>query len=287
MTGQLAMLSPPVARRRVAWCFRDMRRKAGLPLEDAASRLDLTRSGLHRLETGMTTAHVHVARSMMDLYDHYMPDLLDMIRAARQRGWWQDYRVPNRDYLGWEAGAAAVREVAVVRVPDLLQTEDYARELLAGRDQLSDEVRTRRIRQARLNHPDLPLAFTVILDESSLRNCVGSPSMMRSQLAHVIECAEWTTVNVHVLPAGAGAAVRTAGFRLLEFDHPDDPPVLYADCVHGTVREDGDEQVAEARRAFDAIASKALSEEDSKTFIQRLSRELYPSERPTSERKSA
>ncbi len=258
-----------------------MRRQAGLTLELAASKLDLARSGLHRLESGISVANVHVARSMMDLYDQYAPDLLDMIRAARRRGWWQDYRVPNRDYLGWEAGAAAVHEVAVVRLPELLQTEVYARELLAGRDELIDEIKTRRIRQQRLDDSDRPLAFTVVLDEAALRNCVGEPSVMRRQLAHVIECGDRANVRVRVLPSSTGARVRTAGFRLLEFDHPDDSPVMFADCVHATVREDGSERVAETRQVFEAVASAALSEEDSIAFIRDLSRELYPSARPT------
>ncbi len=230
---------------------------------------------------------MHIARSMMDFYDKFMPNLLDWIRASRRRGWWADYRVPNCDYLGWEAGAAAVREVAVVRLPDLLQTEGYTRELLAGRDHLADEVRTRRIRQARLTGPGSPLTFTAVLDESALRNCVGDPKVMRGQLVRIMECAERPNVDVRVLPADAGASVRTAGFRLLEFDDSDDLPVLYADCAHTTVREDRPEQVAEARRAFNTIASAALSEEDSMAFVRQLSRELYPSESTTMERKSA
>ncbi len=282
-----SVLSPPVARRRVARCFREMRLAAGLTLEEAAVRLDLKKSGLHRLESGGSLPHVHVARSMMDLYDQYVEDLLDTIRAARHRGWWQDYRVLNRDYLGWEAGAATLREVAVLQLPDLLQTEDYARELLADRDHLADEIKTRRIRQDRLTSSDGPLVFTAVLDESALRNSVGNAHVMRGQLARVVECAAWPTVEVRVLPASAGAGVRTAGFRLLAFDHSDDTPVVFADCAHATVREDEREQVHEAFRMFDAIASAALSEDDSVTFIERIARELYPSEKITVERKSA
>jgi transcriptional regulator with XRE-family HTH domain len=286
MTDPLSVPSPPVARRRVARCFREMRLAAGLTLEQAAVRLDLTRSGLHRLESGGAIPHVHIARSMMDLYDQYLPDLLDTIRASRRRGWWQGYRVSNRDYIGWEAGAALLREVAVVRLPDLLQTAEYAHELLAGRVHLSDEIAARRIRQDRLNSLS-PLRFAAVLDESALRNSVGDARVMRDQLAHVVECAAWPTVQINVLPASAGARVRTAGFRLLAFDHSDDEPIVYADCAHATVREDDRVQVGETSRVFDAITSAALTEEDSVAFIQDLSQELYPSEKSTSRRKSA
>lgn len=62
-----------------------MRQQAGLTLEEAAARLDKTRSGLHRRETGYTKTDVHLARSMMDLYNIPDATLLDEIRkAARQ-----------------------------------------------------------------------------------------------------------------------------------------------------------------------------------------------------------
>src|ERR1700742_3997213 len=98
-------LSPPVARRRAARWLTAMRHDARLSLDEAAPKLDLTRSSLHRLETGVTVANVHIARSMMDLYDVRMPDLLDVIRAARRRDWWHGYHVTGHEYIGWEAGA--------------------------------------------------------------------------------------------------------------------------------------------------------------------------------------
>lgn len=283
--------SPPLARRRVARWLRAMRLDAGLSLEQAAPRLDLTTSSLHRLETGVTQAHVHVARSMMDLYDRRMPELLDVIRASRRRGWWQGYQVADRDYLGWEAGAARVYEAAVLRVPDLLQTEEYTRHLMrelnvrapAGR--LGDEIHARRIRQSRLTDTEDPLDYSVVLDESALRNRVGDSDVMRHQLARIVECASWPTVHLLVLPASAGAHVRYGGFRLLDFDHPDDPPVLYADVVDSGVREDRPELVADARQLFEIIASSSLSREDAKEFVQRIARELYSSGCGVRERK--
>lgn len=286
-TTPLALLGPLVARRRVARCFRGMRVQAGLSLDEAASKLDVKRSGLHRLESGETAPHVHIARSMMDLYDQYMPDLLDTIRVSRQRGWWREYRVSNRDYVGWESGASGLLEVAVVRIPDLLQTEDYTRTLFVGQEQLADEISTRRIRQQRLTRLDYPLEARIVLDESALRNRLGSSDVMRDQLMHVTAVAECPNVHIRLLPADTGGNVRTSGFRLLGFHDHEDPPVLYADCAQATVREDRQEHVTEARRAFDAIEAVALSEEDSVTLIKRMARELYSSEQAQTDRKTA
>lgn len=273
--ASIRQLSPLVARRRVARWFRVMRMEAGLSLDEAAAKLDMTRSGLHRMETAVAIPHVHIARSMMDLYDQYSPEMLDTIRAARQRGWWQGCRAPNREYLGWEAGAAILREVAVVRVPELLQTEDYAHVALAGREQYADQISARRIRKKRLTDPDWPLTVMAVLDEASLRNRQGSPMVMRDQLAHVVAMAERPNVRVRVLPASADVRDRIAGFRLLDFAHPDDSPILYADSVHATIRADRPEEIAEASRVFDALDAAALSEQDSLALIQRVNDELY------------
>ena len=270
MTDQ-GVVSPPVARRRVARQLRVMRVQARLTLDEAAPRLDLTRSSLHRVETGLTQVTVHLARSMMDLYDQYLPDLLDTIRAARKRGWWHGYRAADLEFVAWEAGASHAFEWAVVRLPDLLQIDDYARALLHGSDRVADELAVRRTRQRRLVD-DNPLALTAVLDESALHNQVGEPELMRAQLDHLVECSAWPTVTIRVLPASAGARIRAAGFQILDFDHPEDPPVLYAEVPGASLRKEETESVAVARDIFDAVHAAALSCEDSRAFIAQLTR---------------
>jgi DNA-binding XRE family transcriptional regulator len=261
--------SPPVARRRVARQVRAMREQARLTLDEAAPRLDMSRSALHRVETGVTHVTVHLARSMMDLYDQYLPDLLDTIRAARQRGWWQSYRAADLEFVAWEAGASGVCEWAVVRLPALLQTDDYASALLRGSDRPFDELAVRRMRQRRLVAEN-PVAFTAVIDESALRNQVGGPEVMRAQLGHLVVCAARQAVTIHVLPASAGAEIRAPGFQILAFAHPDDPPVMYAEVPGGSIRKDEAASVAAARAIFDMMQTSALSCEDSQTFITRL-----------------
>jgi hypothetical protein len=249
-----------------------MREQARLTLDDAAPRLDLTRSALHRVEVGVTRASVHLVRSMMDLYDHYSPDLLDTVRAARKRGWWQDFRVDDLDYVAWEAGATAVFEFAVTRVPELLQTEDYARALLLGSEDVDAELTARRIRRDRLTGVGAQLAVSVVLDEAVLHNQAGDVAVMRAQLGHLVSCAAWTGVTLRVLPATAGAQVRAGGFRLLDFDHPDDLPVVYLESAIGVLREEGADQIANVRQVFDSINAAALSVDESRTFVEQLAR---------------
>ena len=281
--------SPPVARRRAARQVRQMRLNARLTLDEAAPKLDLTRSSLNRVETGATQLDVHLARSMMDVYDEFVPELLDTVRAARLRGWWHNYLVGNSEYLGWEAGATQVRELAAARLPDLLQTEDYTRALLsdlhnetpkprarrdAVRRRMADELQTRRIRQRRLLGQDTVLSLTVIVDEAALHHQVGGFRVMRAQLAQVIEFASLTTVRLHVLPFSAGATFRIGGFRLLTFDHRDDPPLVYVDQLSEAVREEATDQIAAATQIFHYLTSAALTESESRRFVEKIRDEM-------------
>jgi hypothetical protein len=195
---------------------------------------------------------------MMDLYDHYSPDLLDAIRIARSRGWWQDFGLRADDYVGWETGAAHVREVATARIPPLLQTEDYARALLADNENAEAALTVLKTRQHRL----ADMRLSVVLAESALHNDVGGSAVMRIQRAHLRACAAWPTVSIRVLPSAAVAHLQASSFRLLEFAHPEDPPILFADTVAGTTREDQPQQTAMARSVFDTVNQAALPYEE-------------------------
>lgn len=58
-----------------------------MTVEDAAIALDKHRNSLYRLEAGETRLDVHLARSMMDVCDHYDPTLIDDVRDALKPQW--------------------------------------------------------------------------------------------------------------------------------------------------------------------------------------------------------
>lgn len=107
-----------------------MRQNVGLTLDEAAPLLDKTRSALGRIEKAETIADVHLVRSAMDAYQVYDPDAVELARDAMRPGWWQAYGVRDRWFIGLETAAVRSLEVALVRLPALLQTPDYTRALL-------------------------------------------------------------------------------------------------------------------------------------------------------------
>lgn len=254
-----------------------MREEAGLSIEDAAVALDKHRNSLYRLEAGETRLDVHLARSMMDVYDHYDPDLIDQVRDALRPGWWTAFGLRDMGYVDVETEASAVLELALVLIPGLLQTESYARTVLEAnslkrtKPELITQVKVRMIRQQRLTSEQNPLRLVALVDESALRQRIGGVEVMRDQLAHLVMVAELDTVNLRVLPSDLGAhAGQEGAFTLLDFSDPEDPSLLYVSHATGSLHIEDPEQVWRARMRFDQLLGRALSPENSVALIERI-----------------
>jgi len=274
--------SPTLRRRRLARKLRALREEAGLSLEEAAPKLDKTRSALGRIEGATTGADVHLVRSMMDLYDVYDPELLDLARQAMRPGWWQAFGIRDRGFIGLETEALASLELSLMYVPGLLQTEDYIRALFATgkikrtKKELENQISVRLIRQRRLVDEQEPLTLVAIMDEAALHRAMGSVEMMRAQLRRLIEATELDTVTLQVLPNVNGPHVGMDGaFTLLQFTDPEDPDLLYVAYVTGALHVEKPQETAEAKLIFDNLRSAALSPVDSVALIERLGSELY------------
>jgi len=273
--GQLT--SPTFRRRKLARRLRQMRESAGLTLDEAAPKLDKTKSALSRLETAMSRADVHIVRSMMDLYDHYDPDLVQLAREAHRPGWWKKFGIEDRGFIDMETEAASALNLSLITIPGLLQTESYMRALFASgkmrrtEERLRNDVAGRLHRQARLTDEEFPLELTAIIDEAALHRKVGGAKVMAEQLRHLIGRAGLRGVSIQVLPNEVGVHAGMDGaFTILEFPNDDDPAVLYVEYPTGSLHAEKPEEVAEAKLVFDRLRSEALSPQDSMACIERV-----------------
>lgn len=95
-------------------------------------------------------------------------------------------------------------------MPGLLQTEDYAAARFQGtvlhrtREELTNQLRIRMIRQWRLTEEDKPLGLAAVMASSVPHRPIGGPEVMRAQRAHLAEAAELDRVSFQVLPVGRG-----------------------------------------------------------------------------------
>ncbi|WP_447009552.1 helix-turn-helix domain-containing protein [Saccharothrix hoggarensis] len=268
---------PPFRRRRLGRKLARMRTTARMTLDEAAKALYRTKSTLHRLEKGETILDVHLAKSMMDLYDQYDPDLIDQALRAREPGWWTTYGIENQGYIDVETEASAVYELSFMVITGLLQTTGYMRALFEAdrlkrtKRWLASDIRVRQIRQKRLTDPDDPLQLHAVLDEAALRKVVGSRQIMREQLEHLIEISGQPTVTLQILSSEGGAIDRMGlGFILLSFPDPAESDVLYVEHVLGATHIEEPRELREARLVFDHVASRALSPEESVALIERI-----------------
>lgn len=115
-----------------------------------------------------------------------------------------------RDWAGIEQETTALRWFEPLYVPGLVQTEDYARAILAGAglfaaDEVEQQVTARLDRQGVLTR-DRPPLLSVVVDEYVLRRHVGGPEVMREQLRHLVKVGSaLPRVRIQVVPLSAGA----------------------------------------------------------------------------------
>ncbi|WP_435241528.1 helix-turn-helix domain-containing protein [Streptomyces cucumeris] len=172
-----------------------------------------------------------------------------------------------RKYVELEREATTIRTFESQVIPGLLQTEEYARELLrTGRpDSLDDLVTARMTRQSLWECDTSPRAWFV-LDEQALRRNVGTAEVMGCQLERLLKAGQRPRTVIQVILQSIGAHPGLAGpFTILSFGQG--PDVLYVDSFSEgrTVLDAG--EVDAAAHAYDLLRSYALSPEASADVI--------------------
>lgn len=151
----------------------------------------------------------------------------------------------------------------------LLQTEEYARVLIAadpslGQDVVGQRVSFRMARQRAFFDRPRPGRLDFVTTAGALRLVVGSPVVMEAQIAHLRAIGSRDEVSVRVLPVTNGVhTVMGGSFALMDFADPDDPPLVYLESLVGSHYVERSEQVAQFRHAFERIRAQAVPLEES------------------------
>ncbi|SEG74838.1 Transcriptional regulator, contains XRE-family HTH domain [Nonomuraea solani] len=274
--------SPTVRRLRLGQELRLLRERRKFTGAKAARELGWSPSKVSRIEAAKTMPSGDDIKAMAKLYrvdGEKIDELFGLLRDAEQRGWWEDYEdsLPEEytRFLGLEAEATFQRNWEPQVVPGLLQTEDYAREVILATRGIArithsgvrSRVEARLDRQQRVLHRIDPCAYTVVLDESALMRRFGEPSVMREQMEHLLEISLLPHVSVQVLTLDSLHPVNTGAFIHLKFSAFDD--VVYLEHLYTAHFVDDLERVAGYETAFDHTRSEALDEDDSRVLIQR------------------
>jgi transcriptional regulator with XRE-family HTH domain len=279
--------APSVRARQLAAELRRLRDEARLTGEEVSERLGWSPAKVSRIETARTAITATDLSRLLDLYQvagQRRDRLAELGRSAGERGWWDAYAdTLGPEYatlIAMEAQAERVRWYAAQIVPGLLQTEQYAREIIASTLLISPPGEIERRVQVRMTRQHIlrnqtPLRLSVVLDEGVLLRRVGGPPVMQKQLEHLVQAAGWPNVELRVLLNQAGAHPAITGeFTILGFPELISPDVVYLEHMTSNIYVEHEAEVYRYNLAFDRLLAMALEPEESRDLIARLAEAL-------------
>ena len=271
-------------RRLVGGALRRYRENVGYALEDAARVLECDRSKISRIETGQRGIRPKELRELLTEYGVPANEQLALVAIASRSGqhcWWRPFADTMSDayldYVILESAASEIMTYEAQLVPDLLQTDEYARAIAAAEPgYLTDQQRQDAVaakaarRQAVLSGSR---RLSVVLGEGVLHQVVGGEDVLAGQIGHLARLSEGApALTLQVLPfsAGAHAAVGSGSLAILRF--PDAPSlgVVCLEALSGGVYLESQVDVARYIRAFALLRAAALSPADSARLLRGL-----------------
>jgi transcriptional regulator with XRE-family HTH domain len=267
-----------------------LRKDSGKTQETVAQDLDWSPSKLIRVEGGrssITKVDLDALLTEYGISSESIRERLQVLnRGTRERAWWTSYREGINptylEYVGYEAGAAYIRQFQSGAVPGLLQTPEYAEILTANSVdamRVGPAVKFRLQRQAELAQRSVPPRQYHVVDEAVIRRHIGikkDPAVMPNQLRTIADRAEHEeSLTVRVIPFTAGAHPGLAGpFTLLEFDGAM-PDLLYLDAGRETSLITGsDSRIGEYADDFEVLLENSLSATASIDLIRQVAEDM-------------
>lgn len=283
----MARRKQPTARQaRLGAELRKLREAAGLKGREAAVLLGSDSAQISQIEFG--TAGVSEER-VRQLAAHYSCKDAELIEALvtmatdRTHGWWEEYRgalpTPFLDLAELEHHATFLREVALLYIPGLLQTDDYAYAVYSYRvpelPRAEVELRVHhRMRRKVIFEAPVSTPYEALIHEAALRIRVGDRAAARAQLTGLLELSDTDHVTVRVIPfdldgfAGATSTMKYVGGAVPKLD------TVVRDAPHGTAFIDSEAQLSAFRTLFRKVENVSLEPDQSRDFIHRLAKEL-------------
>ena len=280
--------SPTLRRRELASQLRELRKQAGLTLDDVAGKLLCSSAKISRIETATRPASPRDVRDLCALYKaeaSVLTRLMVLAREAKQQGWWNKYEDLAIDSLiGLETEASQISSYESCVIPWIFQTEKYARAVIKGiLPRISDRILNERVaarlkRQEILERESVP-HFWFLVDESAIRRRIGGSQTMHEQLKRMIELATTTpSITLQVVPLSLGAHPGLDNtFTLLEFNSSQ-APIVYVENMAGTLYLERKSDVERYKEALQHLRAGAIDPENSAVLIERVGESFDPSQ---------
>jgi transcriptional regulator with XRE-family HTH domain len=256
--------------------LKDLRTEAGLNTRDAAKAVGMSASTLNRLENGGKTIEAEDVSALLVAYGVTGPDrerLMNLSREPHLSGWWEAGGSPVPQQLSalirFESEATRLVHASVLRIPGLMQSAEYIREVMVSADvtgpELEAKVAVRLGRQAILSKPNPP-EYLAIIDEAALRRPLSTMEGMSKQLHHILELAVRPHIDIRIIPFTAGIHTGLDGsFVLMEFEQS--RTIIHLEHKRSSLYLDEPQDVVPYQEATNTLLQTALGRTESIDFL--------------------
>ena len=261
-----------VVRRQLGRKLRRLREDAGKTHADVEAARIASATKMWRIESGKSAIKPGDVWALANLYEvgpEGTSELAKLAANTSEQGWIEEYAQAVSDWLGLYAGLEAGSSVIWTYHPELvhglLQTRDYAYAVIRSDRELSETVVEQRL-AFRLERQKAVLGrgrIVAVLGAGALALEVGSRDVMAAQIEHLRTLAGSGQAEICILPWSAGAHPSMKGaFTILDFDDPDDPPLVYVETLLGSRYMEQPRQVNEYRRVFGLLRERVVQVEE-------------------------
>lgn len=256
-----------------------LREAAGLSENALAKRMGIVQSRVWKIRNGQLLPNEDDITAWAEATGHpeAAGDLAEMLKAARgeqafstvfrRKGGAAAYEDRVRAI---EEQSARIGEFEVAVIPGILQTADYAREVLSvssgprawGSDnaEVEDKIAGRLRRQEILYGRDRRVQ--VVLSEAALRVLVTTPETMAGQLDKLLAVSRLPAVELGVIGFGQRIpAYSIGGFRVYDDD------LIVVESISGEDEITDPAKVAVYLGAFDALRQAAVTGDEARRLI--------------------
>lgn len=258
------MAGPTVVRRQLGRTLKRMRIEAGVSVDQVVAKreLGISRAKLYRMEAGQHPVKPQDIVVLCQFFGAAPDDVKRLTALALATQGYADAAIPEwfQLYRDLEQVASCLRLYEGEVIPGEMQIADYARAVFRGarsdddEDAIEHQVALRLERLENFFSRNPAPRLTAVLNESVLARAVGGEETMRTQVEHLRGLDRRGTVEIRVLPFSVGAHAAMAGtFRILDFNDPDDPNIVYLEAQIGARYLQKPEEYREYRRTWDRI----------------------------------
>jgi transcriptional regulator with XRE-family HTH domain len=236
----------------------------GWSILELAQRMEVDAAHLGRVESGKRPPTENLAAKCDAAFPERRGWFAEFYDESRQ---WPEVPASFKSWPEYEDKATSLRVWSPSIIHGLLQTEDYARALIAVQPQITHETAAARLasrmdRQKRVLGRDRPPSAWFVVDELSLYREVGGAQRMAAQLRHLLDVAAMPMVTVQVLPAVAHP-VNASGFLMA------DDAVWVEHAAGGFVYTER-EIVSGLALRFDTLRGECYRVSESAALLERL-----------------